>query len=477
MNTVLSDLGIDGLLSFLQKNGVRWGSRLGTYLYRNVELPRVSTEYLSGTSNTLTTLSGWGLPDHRQIMVGMAEIVGSVHPNYYAVALVMSLAGIFVYIKIRYPFWNTQPVLHTYNMFRRIFTRSSHVIQKYPYKTRWHDTNRAIQTLDVTRMTDDDKRAVAEFLQTHYLTTDRLLFTITAPMIGLYLEGPNAPSFVSIHRELDGHITGITTSRLLHIHAARTTLDSSLSVYYSDLFCVHRESEPKRHIAETLFQTHEYNVRIHQPSIPVSLFKKEGDLCDGVVPLLEYTTSSFYLRNLALRPLPPHFQMARVAKQNGDLLHDFYHMFSTSSGSDPGLFEVCLLPEVGHFRSLLVAPNTMYMFCLKAGGHIYGIYVFRNAQTHYEDIEGDTLELVASVQNTDSADLFLGGFSHALRAIIKEHRQYKMLVVSSVGHNQRILREWTAYHSAVLETPCALYLYNYVWTDSPRDSEKWLMIL
>jgi hypothetical protein len=122
---------------------------------------------------------------------------------------------------------------------------------------------------------------------------------------------------------------------------------------------------------------------------------------------------------------------------------------------------------------MLVAKE-WYLYCLQKGDHVYGVYVFRNAQTHYEDIEGDTLELAASIQNSESADLFFRGFVFSLREIRKENRQYKMAAISSLGHNRGLLAKWREYHHSVVESPCALYLYNYVWTQKTDD---WFVVV
>ena len=430
----------------------------------------------------------------RAFVVGVYDILASVHPNYYAFALLASFAGIFVYIKIRYPFWNNRPVVHTYDVYRRWFARSPYIIQKYPYKHKWYDSGNRVQTLDFSRISGVEKKKIAEFIQSHYIPTDRLLSTMTAKTMDAYMTGHNAPAFVSAHTELDGTLTGIATSRPVQIWVLGS---SSLDAYHLDFICVHREQFGSRHLSETLFTTHEYNQRIRNPAIPVSIFKKEGALCEGMVPLIEYTQSVFYMRPLqnlvgVLGAMPAHFQIVRVAKENGDLLHDIYQILTGRHGggnpdkrshhgggdmSRKGGFEVCILPDLGNFRGMLLAKE-LYLYCLKKGNHLYGVYVFRNAQTHYEDIDGDTLELVASIQNSDSAGLFFRGFVFSLREILKENRQYKMSMISSVGHNRLLLAKWREYHHTILETRCALYLYNYVFRGvGGKEGDNWFVVM
>ena len=125
----------------------------------------------------------------------------------------------------------------------------------------------------------------------------------------------------------------------------------------------------------------------------------------------------------------------------------------------------------------LLEKRELYLFCLKNGEHLYGIYIFRNAHIHYEELDGETLELVGTIQNTENSTVFVSGFMHALRGILKEKKQFKMLSISTIGHNQTILHKWREYHHSVLETQCALYLYNYVLPKMPVDVSRCFVVV
>jgi hypothetical protein len=391
----------------------------------------------------------------RHFAVWLSDILGTIHPNYYAVALLFSIAGVFVYIKIRYPFWNIQPVLHTYDWFTLRFTRTPYIVQKFPYKHKYYD-NAAIRTLDYSTLSPEEKREYALYLQSHYSPTDRMLSTITAPALDHLLSGHNAPSFVSVYRELDGHISGIMTSRKTNVLlGSNTTIDA----YLFDLMCIHRESSGRK-IMEKLFQTHEYNQRIRNLSIAVSLFRMEGNLCEGVVPLVQYRRYTYYVRNLTVRPMPVHYQLSRVAKENQDILHNLYAKIGQSG------FSLIILSDIGHLVSMLKSNET-YLYCLKRGDQVCALYYFRNAHIHYEDVDCETLDLVASFQNTKDNSLFFSGFMNALRQCVRQSPHYKILRIDALGNNQLLLAGWREYHQSVMETECAYYLYNYIYPGIP----------
>jgi hypothetical protein len=449
---------------------MRWISRIGAYLYRNIELPRVSSEYQSQPIVRV--------PTREEIVVGMWEILSSVHPNYYALAIMAVCLVLFMYIKLRYPFWNTQPVVHTYDYYRKWFIATPGILQKYPYKTRFYDKTKQIQTHDISRISAEEMKLICEFLQSNYIITDRLLSEITEKTIRPHFQGHNAPSYMSIHRELDGTITAVSTSQMRNMfmfwggEAAmanpenRESMPNHIELYMLDYVCFKRDYPANAQLAERMIQTHEYNIRIMNPTISASLFKKEGGRCEGVVPFVEYTTYTFYMRNLAVSALPPHYTITRVEKENVDLLHDIYHILTTPEHGAGKFFSVCVLPDIANVIGRL-ASRQLYLFCLKKGGHLYGAYLFKDANIHYEDLEGKTLALVASIQNTNHADLFMAGFMHSLRHILKETSYYKMLTIDTLGHNSIILGKWMELHHTILEMPDALYLYNYVYPRMP----------
>jgi len=444
--------------------------KIAEYLYTNITLPRVSPEY---TPKSILP----SIPSRNDILIRVWEILASVHPNYYAISLVFSCVAIFCYIKIRYPFWNTQPVVHTYDYLRKWFYTTPVILFKNPFKTRFYDPKQVV-TRDYQRLSTDDIKSVCEFLNAHYIPTDRLLSTITEKTLSLYLSGHNASSYISIHREIDGTITGACASRLscFYWYSSYTSTIASdgksspeyftpLEMYWLDFVTIRRNFN-QTHIAERLLQTHEYNIRIMNPKIAVSMFKKEGDLCECVVPFVEYTTSTFYMRNVKVDPLPPDFILSRVTKTNLDILHDIYHILTHPGDGVRKMMAGCILPDIGHIQSLIISSQ-MYLFCLKKKGHIYGIYWFKDMNIHYEDLDGKTLGLVASFQNTESPDIFMVGFTHSLRQILLETPDYRILSIYDIGHTTTLLSNWRVYNHTILETPCALYFYNYMVPNIP----------
>lgn len=493
--------------------------KMASFVYDGINLPRLTQPF------DYPSISDTG----KAVVISISEILSTIHPNYYLFALVIVWVVSFVYIKIRYPFWNTQPVVHTYDYMRRFLTREAHIIQKLPYKSRFHDKENKVSTTEYSRVSTPEKTQIAFFLQSHYIPTDRLLSTFSVAVLDAYLSGGS--SFISVFRENppdgprkftvdSGPITGVIASRPIHVYLGPTHIEA----YFTDFMCVHRES---RRVAECLFQTHQFATfnglrkyssfvqdgvspenldytlpKITRKQLPISVFRKEGALCEGVVPFLSYTTYTYYMPKTSSKkksPLPSGFTISRVGKHNITLVQDIYHLIQSENQA---MFSTCILPDIGTMLGLL-EKRELYLLSLKKGDQLYGIYIFRNAHIHYEELDGETLELMATIQNTENTPLFVSGFGEALREMIQgfttsgglrksaifgrdavsyENQGFsgdtktraKMLRIPSIGHNQVILSNFQGY---LMATPTALYLYNYALPKMPVDSGKCFVVV
>jgi hypothetical protein len=251
---------------------------------------------------------------------------------------------------------------------------------------------------------------------------------------------------------------------------------TKMPVYIIDYLCVSRDFDnKKREISRKLLQTHEYNQRIKNPSISVSLIKAEVDLFEGVVPLFQYTIATYNLRNIFFPPLPTHFQVVEIYKENLGILTDFLNTQSHLDFSrEPCDFDLFIMSDIGVLISL-IRRRLLFVYCLQRSGNVYGMYFIKNAKIRYEDVDGNTLQLVASIldyRQYDRGELHYLGFLHSLQSIIKKKPSFKMLLIEEIGHNVLITRYWRNKHTPLFKNEAALYLYNMIFPMSPIPIER-----
>lgn len=363
-----------------------------------------------------------------------------------------------------------------------------------------------IQTKDYCDLTDQQKKQWIDLLQSHYIKNDRIFMAWTPEYLDIIFGGYDNKCFVSFFKEKQFDLVRNDSSENISSTICRKN-DAALlpisivynhvpmgciasrpytiyiygggnnreyfkeSAYFFDIICVHRDFA-SRNISRNLIQTHEYNQRMGQTASPpslVSLFKREGDLCSGIVPVLSYNSFMFRLRGIRTRRLPPHINIVRIFKENAQILQEFFEN----------------LPKIGEFGFIAIPPITtivgqilaqkMFVFVLKHKCDSLGYYFFKDTAMNYEiDVNATTnkeykiLQLCASYSNVKSntSNIFYRGFLHVLYEIIQLEPSYRVLIWDNIAHNTILFQRWKQDTPIWIENPAAYYLYNLV---SPKS--------
>ena len=414
--------------------------------------------------------------------------------EYVYIIIVFLIIFIFAYVKLRYPFWNVQPAFHVYD-FWRYWTKVPFYIQNsILIKTKFYD-GKCVETIPYIDVTDSKRQQIVDIIQCHYIDSDRVLTSIDVSGVNALMTGHSHPSYISIYNDTTYDILPDSSASIIPVKfpiACMLTypvkffiLDSfskmhERTVYYWDYICTHRDH---RDVSRKLIQTNEYNCRIKNPDILGSIFKKEESLCEGIVPLVNYKTYTFYLRNVKIPRLPAHFTVERIHKGNMGTISDFMYGLTHPKSAlgeemENAMFQAFLFPEMGAISGLILSDQ-LYVFALKRDDHVYGIYFFRNAHTIYDDVEdGNLLECAATVSNTMADGLFFSGFLSSLRKILDlTSRKYKMMALNDLGHNEKILEKWRWKYTPVFENKAAYYVYNMVCPRMPLDADDCFILM
>ena len=158
-----------------------------------------------------------------------------------------------------------------------------------------------------------------------------------------------------------------------------------------------------------------------------------------------------------------------------DLLTDFMFVQTHLDLEKSNHLTLLSVTSLGNYVET-IKQNTTYVFCLKKGSFVYGMYFFKDAKMQYEDLEGNTLHFYGSVCNTDTAKLFYWGFLHSICLIVKKQKEYKMLLFENLGDNTVLHQFWRQKNTPTLENKTAYYTFNWVWPGSPLRSEQCLFL-
>lgn len=405
----------------------------------------------------------------------------------------------FIYIKLRYPFWNLQPAFHSYD-FWRYYTRRPFVVQPgFPLKTKYVDTK--VRTRPFLDISTEDLSKMADLLQCYYISSDKMLTLTDASNIHAELIGQSHPSFASFYeedhymlvpsKETDEIVLsnvpdkiGCMSSRAIRLYVWDKSGEFHFQyAYYWDHICIHRDFQSK-HLTRNIIQSHERYQRIHNPDIPISFFKKEIHLCEGIVPLVKYQLYTFPLHQVKPPPLSDHFHITRIAQENMDLLSDLlFGIVHQETGAAPNLFGFCAFPEMSVLDNL-IRNGSIYVYVLRKHKDPYAYFFFKNTRTSYDTIDdGNVLDCIGSISNIqgnvqDSNATLFAAFLCALHDI-QEHITpgFKILVLHILGHNHLLLERWNWKYTPLFVNDAAYYLYNAVFPGMPIVPEKCVIVL
>jgi hypothetical protein len=411
---------------------------------------------------------------------------------YYIVLILFLLVVIrFFYIRIKYPFWAHMSVYHSYD-YHYIFLKKNRDIQVFPYKNKFTNPIQ-IKTISFYDLNETYIKYFVELLQCFYIPDDSILYTIVEKELRARFSGHFASPFISFYNEknfvsssssvdnnkpFDILSTNVEISLFPEpkgciasypVHVFFHTTGEYYPVNYFTFISTDRSYKEQK-ISRNLISTHDYNIRRQNPEIRISILKKEIGNCEGVVPIIEFTTCLFQLnigRNgrklnrlskLNGRKLNGRKNIAQVYRQNWDIMFDtLFDIYKPNV-----LFDFIISIDIGAIKSRIDA-GILFVYAFCEAGNVLAMYFIENAHMLYEKTTSNTLRRVASFNNGLSDDLFQQGFIECLHKIIKQNLDYKMLLIDNVGHNSQIMENMKNICQNVAETSGAYYFLNWLF--------------
>ena len=371
-----------------------------------------------------------------------------------------------LYIRFKFAFWRVQPVFHIYDLHYYLFPPG---IIEYGVPERNKYCNfKDVETLKFEAVDNYKTSKFSGFVQSHYLRNKENVFLPQKENIVPYFTGHNHPCFFSFYNTSeilldcktntsieDKKIIAVMTSRPLHIYINNGSKDSFFDAYYVDYLCVDK-SYRKAGIAPQIIQTHEYNQRVLNKKIVVSLFKREGELT-GIVPLCVYSTYGFEMRTWKKPPrLPPHFGVIEIGPKNAHYLIDFIKTQNPK-------FDIVVMPEISNLLELIKTGN-VYCYIIVNDFEVLCAYFFRKSCAYVRK-NVEILSCFASINaiNGKNADIFVEGYKVALWKIYKKHPGFQYAVIEDISDNNAIIKNIMLRTKPTLVSPTAYFFYNFAY--------------
>lgn len=377
--------------------------------------------------------------------------------QYFTISYICFIILWFAYIKILYPFWNIQPVLHPYDIWRYIYLQSGgkpfiiygqnnfindKFIAPFDIMTYTHET-----------ITDTVQQEIVHLLQRKYIDSPDIVFTIDTHIFDNIVKiSHNQPSYISCHK----NACCVSYSITLYQSTEK------ILAYMIDLFTVD-SFKP-----ELLFQTHEYNQRMANPlhGGNISFFRKKKHPYLGISPSFSSDIHIFPIQlHEPVQKFPTTFELCRVFKNNySHYIIDFFKSLPCH----------CIAVDISTILHW-INVQYWYVFILIQKQQLIAIYFFRNTLFQYEefstlDMNSKSVELIGSFNNTKHDTLFFDGFLHCIKEITtKINLDYRILQIIHVSNgNDILLRRFSLHHSIICKYPIYYYFFNYCWIIQPQ---------
>lgn len=404
--------------------------------------------------------------------------------------IIIAMIVIVVYIillicaKVYSPFWFHQPVYHTYDF--RSFSKEPFWKKTRPPINGLFCNTKNIVTLSTHDISSDVWNKAIHLIQGHYMDS---IFVLNHTSVSSLRDRLYGDSFVSCYYEdkindvsfLDSldteSMVGILASRPLVIRFLKYPEKNSI-LHEFQTICVH-EKFKNRNISRNLIQTHIYQHAIKTERHGGYVFQKHADLCKAVVPLVQYQTYTFVLRDTLIHKLPRNYSVRCLNRMNVNLWRGIYFQMLAQ-------FEVSLLPEFQFTLEWLKNERyTIYVTVYTDENieHVSGVYIFEKTYVSWdnENLEKPhMLRLAASVnfhKRTHTKHvLFFRGFLNCLNSFLSDRKEYGILEIPCISDNDTLLSKWQEKYEMRNVKQSAYYLYNIIYPNSPIHPTQFIIL-
>ena len=409
------------------------------------------------------------------------------------------------YLRLKMPFWHTQPVFHLYNL-KYWFRPPGQLGGSPPNDEKGYALSNPtasgiaankfvnLQNNEFIAITDDlvapgsvalasnlKFNQICNFIKDYYVIHKNASYKPTPTDILAYLQSNNHPSYFNLYQEprmlfekgvpsstMDNEILGVISARVLNVILyAKSNKKIEFPVYYIDNLCV-KPDYRKKGIPPQMIQTLYHRISRANPKVRAYMFKREGQL-NAIVPLVCYSTHAFDITIFIPDCLiTGAMNIIEIGGQQLNVLFDFIKAQMTK-------FKCVVLPDMSNLLHLIKSGKLLIYGLLFAGGLI-AVYVFRPLELYYETKKA--VECIAVISNCLTSEILLAGFNTSLLKMRerKDEKRADILLFEETAHSKPIIAalQKNAYVKCNFKSPTAFFLYNYI--SYSFDAEKTLLI-
>lgn len=380
---------------------------------------------------------------------------------YFFLSVLIIYIILTAYLRIKMPFWRTQPVFHIYNL--KYWLKPPGLINKAPPPVNKfvNLSNNALIPVDISAahaqaqaQASISNSKICKFISDYYVIHESALYNPSEQDILAYLQSNNQPSFFNVYQESpipfgpsEREIIGAISGRVLNVTLNKKKKRLNFPVYYIDNLCVN-PGYRKKGIAPEMIQTMYYRISRENTKVNAYLFKREGQL-NTIVPLVCYNTYAFTMTNFQTDTL------LNPAMKLIDIGISQLNLFMAFLKSQLPNFDCIILPDVSSVLNLLKLGK-IKIYGILFQGHLIAVYIFRLLELYYDKKKAS--ECITILSNCQP-EILVTGFALSWLNI-NAANQSEIILIEETAHSKTVIKSLDK-KTIKFKSPTAFFLYNY----------------
>lgn len=326
---------------------------------------------------------------------------------------------IHIYIKIRFRFWSSQPIFHTYNLIYWLFPPG--IIQyKIPESNKFYN-----HSLSHHRWRDLDnktKSMIYSFIKMNYIKFETKYNTKKSDFINTISDS----AFITLQKQRNPKkILSCLTTRPLECF----NKNKKFNLWFFDFLCVHRK-ERKKSLGYKQIYTHYCMSRKNTKDF-IFLYKDTGH-CDIRVPLTIFKTYSINSSKWERinYEIPRNIITYLINSSNSELLFHFLSEVRIN-------FDCIIMPKTFDLGRLIDCDIILPTVILDHQDVVATIFFRRSlASKNNEQI----IECIGSYCRKGYEETFKDSFQNSI-ALLKKHYKFSIIRIENISHNYILLQK------------------------------------
>jgi len=360
---------------------------------------------------------------------------------YYILYLIISITFLyFLYIKLKYNFWSSQPIFHTYNLRDWIFPRGI-IQQNLPPKLfKFH--NWKINTYYFQEISTEKKALLYYFINPN-LSKKQFISNFEGGLTR------NHTSFL-----YDNMVIPQSDNNLYHTRKLISALISKsinavinknkTKISYIHSHKIHKSSNNKKSDFHTLLYTHYFNSR-KNGNCPIFLFKKNGSIpyYTPCTTYYSYTFDTKYI-NIVNYDMPNNISIKQINSASFRIIISFLKEISNK-------FYFYTVPDFTNIKNM-ISTNLITPFIIMDNNNLVGILLFKNFN--------NKTKLFASACFPKYRIYLLKALQNSLY-LLNKYKKYNTISIENISNNNYIIREILKRKLPKQKKQRSFYFYNF----------------